>query len=396
MMRILFLASRVPAPPIQGDRIRAYHQLRLLGERHEVILVAPVRNRTDRQGLQEVAAFCKRVEVVELPSRHAYWSLARSFRTGIPWQVALFCPPPLAHRVRALAREEEVDLIHIQLARMAPATQGVSAPVVIDLVDALSLNFAQRADLAPPPVAWVMRREAERLRAYEQVLLRTGIPLIVTSPVDRAAVGSAVHVVPNGVDIEAFPFVECDRRAANIVFCGRMDSFPNIDAAVFFARKVFPLIRREIPDARFLIAGAAPAPRVKRLGHLRGVAVLGFVPSMAEVLHRAAVAVCLRRVATGIQNKVIEAMAAGTPVVATSKAVGGIPDARDREHCLVEEEPEELASACTRLLRDRRLARHLSKEARALVEAQYTWVRSVSLLEAIYQQAIEHGRCAVH
>jgi len=115
---------------------------------------------------------------------------------------------------------------------------------------------------------------------------------------------------------------------------------------------------------------------------------------MAEVLHRAAVAVAPLRVATGMQNKVLEAMAAGTPVVATPEALGGIPEAQDGGTCLVGDGPDALASACVRLLADRPLARRLARAARALVEARYPWTRSVRLLEAVYQEVVEHP-CAV-
>jgi glycosyltransferase involved in cell wall biosynthesis len=213
---------------------------------------------------------------------------------------------------------------------------------------------------------------------------------IVSSPLDKEAIGASetLHVIPNGVNIEDFPYTENGREDSLILFTGRMGYFPNAEAAIYFATRVFPLILQQKPDARFLIVGADPPRRVRRLSRLPGVEVTGYVPRIQDYLARATVAVAPMQAGTGIQNKVLEAMASGVPVVATRYALGGI-EAVDGEHLLVADDADGLADQVVRLLRDPALRRRLARNARQLVEEKYTWERSVAMVEEVYRLAID-------
>jgi len=277
---------------------------------------------------------------------------------------------------------------------MAPVVDGLGdIPKVIDLIDALSLNWHRRARQEPIPLAWIADLEAKRLRRYERTLDRQFDRLIVSSPVDREFIGpyENLHVVPNGVDIERFPFVEDGRQPYTIIFSGRIGYFPNAEAAVWFATQVFPVVRQQVPGARFVIVGADPPWRVKLLTRLPGVEVTGYVPDLGGFLTRAAVAVAPMQAGSGIQNKVLEAMASGTPVVATSYALGGI-EAQDSEHLLVARGGGTFARKVIKLLNDRPLAHRLARNARRLVEERYTWERSVDALEEVYKLAMSDFR----
>jgi len=240
---------------------------------------------------------------------------------------------------------------------------------------------------------WLFHLEARRMARYERELVSSFDRQIVSSPLDKEAIGAceSLHVIPNGVAIEDFPYSEDGRENNLIVFTGRMGYFPNAEAAFYFATQVFPLIRRQVQDARFLIVGADPPQRVQQLAKLPGVEVTGYVPRVQDYLARATVAVAPMQAGTGIQNKVLEAMAAGAPVVATPYALGGI-EAVDGEHLLVAEDAEGLAEQVVRLLRDSALRRHLTRNARRLVEEKYTWERSVAMLEEVYRLAIERKK----
>jgi glycosyltransferase involved in cell wall biosynthesis len=244
---------------------------------------------------------------------------------------------------------------------------------------------------------WLFQLETRRMARYEQKLAHSFDQQIVSSPLDKEAIGASetLHVIPNGVNIEDFPYTENGREDSVIIFTGRMGYFPNAEAAVYFATRVFPLILKQKPDARFLIVGADPPCRVRRLARFPGVEVTGFVLRIQDYLSRAAVFVAPMQAGTGIQNKVLEAMASGVPVVATPYALGGV-EAIDGEHLLVAADACGLADQVVRLLRDPTLRRRLARNARQLVEEKYTWERSVAMLEEVYRMAIKQrigGEC---
>jgi len=390
-VKILFIASRFPYPPIQGDRVRGYHTLRLLSQRHSITLVTSVPGVVCSRAQQEVAQLCERWVPARVPRWQAVANLICFPFSTLPMQTLYFCPPAMQKQAQCLLQETAFDLIHVQLARMAPVADGLgNVPKVLDFIDAVSLNMRRRAIQERGAMKWLFHLEARRMARYEREQIFSFDQQVVSSPLDNKAIGAyeSLHFIPNGVNIEDFPYNEDEWENNVIVFTGRMGYFPNADAAVYFATQVFPLILRQKPDARFLIVGAAPPRRVRRLARLPGVEVTGYVHRIQDYLVRANVAVAPIQAGSGMQNKVLEAMASGTPVVATPNALGGI-EAQDGEHVLVARDAEGLAEQVVRLLKDPALRLRLAHNARCLMEDKYTWERSVAMLEAVYRLAIE-------
>ncbi len=394
-MRILFVASRPPYPPIQGDRLRAYHLLRHLRPRHHITLVAPVL--AARLTPEEDAANAALAHAwVPVPVGRSHWlrALLRYPFSPLPLQTLLFAAPALHRTVQRLLAQQAFDVLHVQLARLAPVAQSSPPGVarVLDFIDALSLNMARRATREPWPRRAFFRLEARRMARYERALLRTFHQAVITSPADRTVIGdfANLHVIPNGVDVDAFAFHPGPREPGLIVFTGRMGYFPNEEAAVYFATQIFPRVRQAVPQARFVIVGADPSPRVRRLATLPGVEVTGRVPRVQDYLARAQVAVAPMRSGTGIQNKVLEAMAVGAAVVATPYALGGLA-ARPGEHLLVADEAEAFAAQVVRLLGEPALGRRLARAARAYVEAHHAWAQAAARLEAVYARAMQQA-----
>lgn len=384
-MRILFITSRSPFSPTRGDTLRAYHQMRVLARRHELTLVAPL-----GPGAPDAEAAEFPCEAVSVPwsRRRGVARLAWAPVTGFPLQVLYVYPPRTHTVVSRLLAGGRFDLAHVQLLRMAPVLDAITVPCVLDYQDAFSLNVRRRAEMARGPRSWALRCEAGRLRRYEQLVAGKAVFTTVTSAADREALGDPPNcvVIPNGVDVERFRFEPARPASNDIVFSGRMSYPPNADAAAWFAGCIFPRVRAAVPGARFLIVGADPPPRLRRLQGMDGVVVTGRVPSVADHLARAAVAVAPLRCATGIQNKALEAMAVGTPVVTTPAVARGI-DATPGRHLLVGTTEEELAGHVRRLLEDRATAAAMASRARALVESQYTWEQTVAALEHVYDAA---------
>lgn len=396
-MNLLFITSRLPYPPLQGDRLRAFHQLRLLSRRHRLTLLAPIFRPAERAQAASLAAFCEQIELVPASPWRGAWRAAWGTPSGLPWQTLYFCEPGLITRARELLRRLPIDLVHVQLIRSAPVVAALGGwPRVLDLIDALSLNMDRQAGRERAPMSWLWRAEAGRLLRYEQAMMRQFTRLTISTEQDRSVIGdyANLRVVPQAVDGAQFPFMTEGREPALLVFSGRLGYFPNADAALYLVRDILPLIRRQLPQVRVELVGADPPLRVRRLARVPGVTVTGYVDNPHAYLARATVAVVPMRAGSGMQNKVLEAMSSGVPVVATPYALGGLA-VRDGEHLRIGCDAPQLAECVLELLRDVAQRERLARNARQLVEANYGWDTAVAALEQVYIEAIAAGRSGI-
>jgi sugar transferase (PEP-CTERM/EpsH1 system associated) len=393
-LRILFITSRFPAPPLKGDQLRAYHQLRRLGRRHRVTLVCLAHERDVDPGA--LADSCERIVCVPFGTLAMARGLLAGLASGRPFQASLYRSGTMRRALRQILRTG-FDLVHVQLARMAPYLHEVPCPrpQVVDLVDALSLSMARRAAEEGGLRGLLARVEAKRLARYERALCAEVDQAMVVSPRDRQAIGDFpnLRLVPNAVDLEAFPFTREGRARERVVFTGNMGYFPNVDAARWLAAEVWPRVRAVRPEARLSIVGARPARAVRALGERPGIEVTGYVDDVGRYLREATVAVAPMRTGAGQQFKVLEAMASGAPLAATPAEAEQV-GARSGQDLLVAEDAAGFADAVLALLRDPSLAERLARSARRLVERHYTWDHSVALLEEAYRAALlrEAGR----
>ena len=388
-MRVLFLATRFPVPPWRGDQVRAYHHLRQLAPRHDITCCALVLRPPAAAERAEIEAMGVRVEVVPLGWLGGLPALARGvLGDRRPFQVLLYARRQARAWLDGFVAAGHFDVVHVQLARAAAYLPDGEPPVVIDLIDALSANLARRAARARTLAAPILGWEARRLRRLEDALA-TRAPCLVVSAGEREALGKrdAIRVVPNGVDTQAFAFRTDARPRARLVFAGNLGYFPNVDAACWLARDIFPRVRAAIPEAELRLVGARPARGVRALAAAPGVSLAAAVPAMAPELGAATIAMVPLRAGSGVQNKVLEAMAVGTPVVATPRAAAGL-EVRAGEHLLVAEDAAGLAAAAETLLRDPARARALARAARTLVETRYRWEDSAAAVEQAWRTVV--------
>jgi sugar transferase (PEP-CTERM/EpsH1 system associated) len=378
-MRILFLSHRLPYPPDKGDKIRSWNFLLRLARKHtvDVACLADTPEDVTPERLNILRAVCGKVEVVYRPRWKALASSAMAIGRGVPMSLRFFGDRRLQACVTRWLKERRY---HAALAHSAPMTQYVPAVPgmvrVADFCDVDSEKWRQYAELAKQPKKWVYRRELETLRSHEgQVANEWSSVVLATEPEAKLfrsfCSWGRVEVVPNGVDAEFFrPAPESGK---DVLFTGAMDYFPNVEGVVWFAKDVWPLVRAQKPDAKFVIVGPRPAESVRALHDpSKGIEVRGRVPDVRDAIAASSVSVAPLRIARGIQNKVLEAMASVRPVVATSAAAEGI-EAMPGRDLVVADEAKAFAMEVVALLGDPERRRRIGVRARAAVLASHSW-----------------------
>ena len=273
---------------------------------------------------------------------------------------------------------KEYDLIYCNHIRTADYARNLPCRKVLDFVDAISMNYRDARKRAKGFWKAFYFVEDKRLLPYELEVLQTFDKSFITSPVDkeyllRNASGSAnIEVIAMGVNKKALER-SCNLEEENsISFLGKMDYYPNEDAAIYFAKGVFPLLRKVTHGLKFVIVGAYPTRKVLRLKGIPGIEITGFVDDPYEYLERSKVVVAPMRFGAGIQNKILEAMALKKAVVTTSKGGGGI-EAEDGKHLAIADTPSEMAEKILELIHDEGKRKVMGENARALIEEKYTW-----------------------
>jgi glycosyltransferase involved in cell wall biosynthesis len=379
--RILFVCPRYPYPPLRGDQVRSYRLIAAFADRAEVSVVS---FGGEEQELPEREAVAVRTVAASLPGRIAA-NLAHP-SPALPAQVRLFLDAAMRRAVAAEIARLRPHVLHLMLARMGPYLPA-AGPIHrhVDLTDSLSLNMATRAGRTKQPLRLAISLEARLMQRYEARLGAAADSFSVVSAADRAVPGlEAAAVVPNGVDVAAFPFSAPLERAPVALFFGNLGYFHNVEPASLLAREVAPLLVAE--GAGLRLAGARPARAVRELAELDGVEVAADVASMTTELHHASVALLPSFSGSGIKNKVLESFCAGLPVVSNRLGVQGVEGAVAGTHYLEAETPAEMAAAASRLIADPAARVGLAEAAHELISARYTWDAQADALEAIYDR----------
>ena len=389
-MRVLFVTNRFPGQALRGDQQRALQQLRHLAPRHAITLLSFASAPQDHPAAIEARSLCERVVVHEDSTLSRLLHGLAALPGSRPLQAAMYASARRRRVLRDLLAQADFDVVHVQLARLGDLVEQLAPrPCVLDLVDALSLNMARRGDRDHGPLRWFARVEAERMARYERRLCALATRVAICSPADRAAIGdvAALRLVENGVDLARFPFAPPASRGEHLVFVGNLGYFPNVDAALWFAREVWPLLRTQRPSLRLRLVGARPAAAIRDLARQTpGIDLVGPVADVCPYLHEAAVALAPMRAGSGQQLKVLEAMAAGTPVVATPVVAAGL-DAIDTVHWRVAADARSMADAILHLLDDPSSAQTMAAAARDFVCARHDWSASADALEQLWREA---------
>lgn len=390
------LTHRVPYPPDRGDRIRAYHLLEALATRFDVTLAAIADEPVAPDTSTRLASLCQRVLIAPVGQITRSAAAVRALLTRQAITPAAMHDRALSDQLIRIHRSEPFDAMLTYCTGMIGyAQQLLDEPRpprhVLDLVDVDSLKWARFAEQTRGPIRLIYKAESQRLRGVEAGDAVPFEALTVISDAEAKRYREHVTdrhepaVVGNGVDLEWFsPAEQTDEPV--LIFTGVMSYKPNVDAVVWFVRQVMPRIRAAVPGARFDIVGKSPSRQVAVLDELPGVRVVGPVADTAASLRASAVAVAPMQIAPGVQNKVLEAMACGLPVVCSSAAASGI-DATPGGHLLVADGAADVAAQCVRLLLNPGDRSRLGRAARYRVEQRYDWASATApMLELIAPQ----------
>jgi polysaccharide biosynthesis protein PslH len=404
-LRVLFVAPYVPSP----IRVRPYNLLRALAARgHQIHLVCPVGNAAEQDDLTALHPYCS-ATAVPLRRSDTVLAYARAIPGPLPLQAAHCLTPAFVGAVRSVMATGNYDAVHIEhlrsaeIARQAAAGLVEAPPLVLDAVDSISLLFERTLRRnAKLKTRLVTLLDLARTRRYEADYSRRFAQIVITSPEDRWAIatlreqfGAAEEaptaVVPNGVDLDYFQPTGAPREPATIVFSGKMSYHANEAAALYLLREIMPLVWREQSAVRVVIAGAGPGPALLAQQNAERVQVTGAVPDLRPYLAGATIAVAPLRYGVGVQNKVLEALAMGTPMVAARQATVAL-GVQPGEELLVADTAAEYAAQILALLANPARRANLSAAGRAYVEHKHSWATSAALLEECYRIAVEQRR----
>jgi sugar transferase (PEP-CTERM/EpsH1 system associated) len=394
--RVLYLAHRVPYPPDKGDRIRNFHVLRELAKRARVWLACLADEPVGEATRTKLNDLCERVEIVPVGGKSRWFRAAWSASTGRSLTEGAFHEPGLGRTLERWKRESAFAAALVSASSLAPYLERElnDLPGFVDLVDVDSQKWFDFAASKPWPKSWLYAFEGRRVRKLEIRLGRWAKAVTIVSRAecavyDRFAAPAKGTVATNGVDLEYFkpehPTPHPPPRSGEgepkqaLTFVGAMDYYPNVDAAVWFAHEIWLSILARHPRAEFRIVGRRPAAEVVRLAGLPGVKLHADVPDVRPYLAEATLAVCPIRIARGLQNKVVEAMAMGKATVAAPAAIAAL-GVRIGEDLLSATTPGEWVDTVGALLNDDGRRNRLGIAARRYVEAHHHWDRCLQPL----------------
>ncbi len=375
-MRIFVLLSRIPYPLEKGDKLRAFHQIRVLSEKHEIILCAlnPLRSADKQKAFEQLQPYCRSVNFIDLPVRGRVANILKAYFSGLPLQTGYFFNRRANRKIKALIAEYQPDHLFAQLSRTARYLMDVPVRKTLDYQDAFSYGLKRRADKAGWPMRSVFRMEYKRMEAFENKIFDYFDHKIIISEQDRDLIPHSekqdITVVRNGVNMEFFHPLSRKKRQ-EIVFTGNMNYPPNVDAAQFLVNEIMPLVWLKKPETRLLLAGAAPHAKVKNLEGGQ-VTVSGWLDDIREAYAGSEIFIAPMRMGTGLQNKLLEAMAMKIPCVTTPLANAALK-AKEKEEILTGNSAGELAGKLLALLESREERRRLSENAFAFVKKNYQW-----------------------
>ncbi len=393
-MDILYLVHRIPFPPDKGDKIRSFRWLNHLAEKHRIHLVTLYDDPNDLIHLDALSEYCATLRAFRLnplsAKLRAFFALASKGPLSLPY----FFHPEAKKAVSEIFSREPIDLALVYSSSMGQYVESSNhVPRILDMVDVDSAKFASYAELGTGIQSRIYGLEARRLARYEESQVRSMDRIILCTEPEAELLSRRVRdtrsvvAIGNGTVPPRESDIPAERPSSKIVFVGAMDYQPNVDAVVFAAKEIMPRVREKEPEASFVIVGRDPTAEVKKLGTLPGISVTGPVKNINTYLADACLSLVPLRIAQGIQNKVLEAMAWALPVV-TNKRIAISLESDDSSILCSAETAEEYAEEVLRLLGDAKLRQSIGKKAREFVIDNFSWEPRLAQLDRLIEEVV--------
>ncbi len=393
-MKILVLLSRFPLPADKGDKLRAWQQLKGLAEKHQVYLFCTSDEKIDGDALQVLKTICEDVWVKRITKTGIISRIASAFLSELPFQVAYFSSKAAIREFNWYCRQIQPDLVYCQLARMAEFVRELAPEkLALDYQDAFSKGLERRVSLEPKWKKGLVDTEFKRLRDYEsKIFERFGTKFIISEQ-DQGYIQhpsrKEIVILPNGVDIDHYR-PEPSAKTIDLLFTGNMQYEPNVNCILYLVNRVFPLLKDEFPHLQLVAAGKNPASELRNLksGNLQ---LTGWIDDLRKYYRTARLFVAPMQIGIGMQNKILEAMSMGLPVITSSLANNAI-GAKHGKEIWIADSPEKVAEGISYLLNNTELALRLGQHARELMLKKYSWTHQnealIKELEQFHSSAV--------
>lgn len=394
-MNILYLCHRFPYPPTRGGKIRPFHMIRHLGEAgHKVTVCSMVRSQAEAEEAKGLAAHCAGFEAARVHEPLQVARMIARLPLPTPSSMGYFYSASLAATVRRLLASQAWDLIFVHCSSVAQYVQDVrGVPKILDFGDMDSQKWLEYANYKRFPLSLGYRLEGLKLHSAEKRLARqfdlcTAITRAEWQTLEDFGTGLASGWFPNGVDADYFSPTDGVYDSDTLSFIGRMDYYPNQECMQRFCKEVWPLLRAKRPNMKLVIVGADPPREVLALAELPGVTVTGSVDDVRPYVRSSALMIAPLAIARGTQNKILEAMAMGVPVVTSSVAASGV-DADAQAHFLVEDSTADTVAAVLRIIESPSERARLASAGRSRMLTHHDWTRSMHRMDVLVEACLK-------
>lgn len=385
--KLVIIVSRFPYPLEKGDKLRAFYQIKELSKSYSITLIATTDTSIKKESIDQIRQYCKTIYIIKLSKISIFFNVFLQLFTKKPFQTGYFYSSKNNARIKAILKELRPDHIFCQLIRVSEYVKNYhDCPKTLDYMDALSKGIDRRIEKAPFYSKWIFRSEAKRLAIYERQIFDYFENHTIISEQDREYIlhpkRKDIICIPNGVDSSFFEKIEL-KKDKDLVFIGNMSYAPNIEATHYIANQILPLLNTSSHSFTFLISGANPHPSIIRLAKANPqIEITGWVDDIRKSYARGKIFIAPMMIGTGMQNKLIEAMAMGIPCITTPLANNAI-NAIHNESIIVAQEKEEFVAAIHVLLNDHELYTKIANGGKKLVMEKFNWDQTTRILSGL-------------
>jgi len=385
-MKVVVLLSRFPYPLEKGDKLRAYHQVKHLNQKYEVILCCLTNKVPSSSEINEVNKICSELHWYKLNKIKQSLRLVYALISSKPYQVHFFYQKPIAQKIKRLLEDRKPDHIYTQLIRTTEYVKHLhEVPKTLDYMDALNKNYSRRLKELKGIKHWFTTEEANRLVAYENLIFDYFEHHIIISEQDKKLIyhekREKIKVVPNGVDMTYFKKIKNTEKSTDLLFTGNMGYAPNESAALFLINEVLPKIHDIDPEVTLTIAGANPSAKLRSNASTK-IKITGWIDDLREVFSSSKIFVAPMLQGTGLQNKLLEAMSMEIPCV-TSKLANNALGAEPNKEIFVFDNTEHLVSLLIHLLNESDKRDEIANAGKQFIEQNYSWESANEKLEEL-------------